>query len=286
MGTTITLTADTISLVITGDQVYIGCTYDRLDGWYDVTSVDLGLSKRPNAPGAFAPEQTFPGEKPISIEGQYFGASRADALLMRETLAAIYNDGRPVMMTVADDLRTTSREVLVSSVDFPWTIHPEFEYTIDMTAADPRRYDDGAESSQSTGLAAAGTGLAWPVSWPVDWGTIGVNGRVSVANPGNTETLSTYTVANGEMPDGFVIVNVDTGERLTYVGPVVAGTTIVLNTATRTAMINGTGPGSRFLASPQWWTIPARSSREIQFLARGPVTGSPTLTVDTRPAYH
>lgn len=285
MGTTITFTADSLSLTITGDGVYVGCTYDRLDGWYDVEA-DLGLVDRPNAPGSFAPERTYPGSRPISVEGQYFGASRADALLMRETLAALYNEGRAVTMSVADDLRTTSREVLVSAIDFPWTIHQEFGFTIDATAADPRRYDDGAGSSASTGLALPGTGLAWPVAWPVDWGTIGVSGKLTVSNPGNTETVSVYTVTGGEMLDGFVIVNVDTGERLTYVGPVAAGTTVELDTKTRTAFINGTGPGSRFLVSPQWWAVPPRSTREIQFLARGAVTGSPTLTVVTRPAYH
>ncbi|MFM9587231.1 hypothetical protein ACKI11_47015, partial [Streptomyces caniscabiei] len=85
--------------------------------------------------------QTFPDATAISIEGQYVGASRADGLAMRERLAALYNDGRPVQMTVADDLRTTTREVLVAGISLPWTIHQEFKFSIDMQAADPRRYE-------------------------------------------------------------------------------------------------------------------------------------------------
>lgn len=284
MGTTITLTAGSTVVTITGDRPYEGCTYDKLDGWYGVGDVDLGLVKRPGAPGAFAPTQTFPDARVISIEGDYFGSSRADGLAMRETLGMLYNEGRPVVMTVADDLRTTSREVLIAAVEFPWTIHPEFEFTIDATAADPRRY--GAEAVAGTTLAAPGTGLVWPVVWPVDWGTIGVNGRALILNPGNTETISRFVVSGGEMPDGFVIVNATTGARLTYLGPVAAGSTITLDTATRSAMINGSGPGSRFLASPEWWSIPARSSVEVQFLALGAVTGTPRLDVYTAPAYY
>lgn len=284
MGTTITLTAGSTVVVITGDGVFSGCTYDKLEGWYGVDNVDLALVTRPNAPGAFAPVQTFPDAKAISIEGDYFGSSRADGLSMRETLSMLYNDGNPVLMTVADDLRQTSREVLVASVLFPWTVHPEFEFTIDMTAADPRRY--GVETSVGTTLAAPGTGLVWPVVWPVDWGTIGVNGKITIANPGNTATISRFVVSGGEMPDGFVIVNTTTGERLTYLGPVTAGTEITLDTATRTALINGSGPGSRFLASPQWWSIPARSSVDVQFLALGGTTGTPRLDVYTAPAYY
>ena len=284
MGTTITLTAGTLVVVITGDGVYEGCTYDKLEGWYGVDNVDLALVTRPNAPGAFAPVQTFPDAKAISIEGQYFGSSRADGLAMRERLAALYNDGRPVQMTVADDLRTTTREVLVAGVSLPWTIHPEFEFAIDMTAADPRRY--GPEVVVETGLAAPGSGLVWPIVWPLDWGTIGVNGRIIVENGGNTETISRFVVSGGGMPDGFAIVNVATGERLTYLGPVAAGVTVTIDTGTRTAVINGDGAGSRFLASPQWFSIPPRSSVEIQFLALGSVSGTPTLRASTAPAYY
>lgn len=284
MGTTITLTAGSTVISITGDGVFTGCTYDKLEGWYGVDNVDLALVSRPNAPGAFAPIQTFPDARPISIEGDFFGATRAAALQMREDLAMLYNGGSPIVMTVADDLRTTSREVLVAAVTFPWTIHPEFEFAIDMTAPDPRRY--APEVNSGTTLAAAGTGLAWPVVWPVNWGTIGISGRITITNPGNTETISRFVVSGGEMPDGFVIVNATTGERLTYLGPVTAGTEITLDTATRTALINGSGPGSRFLASPQWWSVPARSSIDVQFLALGGTSGAPRLDVYTAPAYY
>lgn len=279
MGTIITLDAGDLTVVITGDGVYSGCTYDRFDNWYGIDGVDLAFVKRPNAPGAFAPTQTFPDERMISIEGSYFGSSRADGLDMRERLAALYNDGRPILVTVEDDLRISTREVLVASVVFPWTIHPEFEFTIDFGAADPRRY--GEVVLASTTLAQPGGGLTFPIVFPVDFGTIGVNGRLTIANPGNTETISKFVVHDGEMPDGFVIVNVTTGERLTYVGPLVVGTVITLDSATRTALINDSGPGSRFMASPEWWSIPKRSSIEIQFLSRGAVIGTPKLDVYT-----
>lgn len=284
MGTVITLATETIAIVIYGDRPFEGCTYDKLEGWYGVDGVDLALVKRPGAPGAFAPSQTFPDAKAVSIEGDFFGASRAAALQMREDLTALYNDGRPITMTVADDLRTTSRDVLIETISFPWTIHQEFEFSIDMQAADPRRY--GEEVGSGTPLAASGTGLTWPITWPVDWGTIGVSGRLTVANPGNTETISRYVVSGGEMLDGFVIVNVSTGQRLTYLGPVLNGSTVTLSTATRTAVVDDSGPGSRFLASPQWWSVPARSSIELQFLALGGVSGSPRLDVYTAPAYY
>lgn len=284
MGTTITLTTPSISVTITGDGVYSGCTYNRLDGWYGVDDVELGLVRRPSAPGSFAPQRTYPGSRVISIEGDFFGITRADALAMREDLTMLYNDGQPITMTVTDDLRTTSREILVASISLPWTIHPEFQFTIDATAPDPRRY--GEAGALTTGLAQAGTGMSWPITWPLDWGTIGVTGRVTLANDGSTETLPWFTVSGGSMPDGFEIVNTGTGERIVYVGPVGTGNTVAINSRTRSALINGNGPGSRYLAAPQWFGIPARSSVEVQFLARGPVTGTPTLQAFAAPAYY
>lgn len=303
MGTTITLTAGPSMVVITGDRPFEGCTYEKLEGWYGVDGVDLGFVRRPNAAGAFSPSQTFPDQKAISIEGKYFGPDRATSLAMRESLAALYNEGRPVTISVADDLRVTTREVMIESITFPWTIHPDFDFAIDMSAADPRRY--GLAAVVSTGLEAPGSGLQLPfdeangigLALPsneaaglgIDFGTTGVDGRVSVSNTGNADTISTYVVSadlSSSMPDGFALVNVATGERLTYIGPVTSGTTVVLDTRTRTAFINGTAPAGRFLTSPQWWTVPRGTTLQIAFLARGPVSGSPRLDVTTAPGFY
>jgi hypothetical protein len=285
MGTVITLTAGDLVLVITGDRPFEGLTYNKLDSWYDLPAVDVGFVKRPGAPGAFEPEQTFPDEATISIEGDYFGSSRADALLMRERILELYNDGRSIGIEVADDLRTTRRTVKVANIDLPWTIHPEFAYKVDLKAADPRRYADAV--TVTTPLASSdGVGLSLPLVLPMDFGAVPVNGRLTVANPGNAATVTTFTVRDGSMPDGFVLVNVDTGQRLTYVGPVVSGTTVTLDARMRAAFINGTSPGGRYLSAPEWWSVPKRKSVTVQFLARGPVTGTPTLSAATSPAYY
>lgn len=294
MGTSITLIADSVTVVITGDRPDVGPTYEKLDGWYGVPGVDLGFVKRPNAPGAFAPVQTFPNEAKVSIEGQHFAPSRTSGIEMRHDLAALYNDGRPVRAIVADDLMTTEREVMVESVEFPWTIHPDFQFTIDMRAADPKRY--GTANSVGTGLATPGTGLDFPLLLPsneapnpdlgLDFGEAGVNGRVLITNSGTVETVSTFTVTGGSMPDGFALVNVTTGQRITYLGPVAAGTTLELDSRTQTAFINGSTPAGRWLMSPQWWAVPSRSTLEVAFLALGPVTGAPRLTATTAPAFY
>lgn len=306
MGTTITLVADVVSVVITGDRPDLGPVYDKLDGWYGVDNVDTAFVRRPGAPGAFAPEQTFPGAATISIEGQSlgtpYGKTRREAMQLREDMTALYNEGRPITMIVDDDLRTTRREVAVAAVKLPWTIHPDFTYAIDLEAADPRRY--GELAVVSTALASPGTGLELPfdevngrgLALPsnetpnpdlgIDFGTAGVDGRVVIVNDGNTETISTYTVSGGTMTGGFAIVNVASGERLTYLGDVASGTTVVIDSSTRTAFINGSTPASRWLSSPAWWSTPPRSTQEVAFLALGATSGAPRLDVATAPAFY
>lgn len=302
--TRITIVADTVSVVITGDRPDLGPVFEKFENWEGVDNVDTGMVKRPGAPGAFGPTQTFPDDLVISIEGKSlnspFGRSRADAARIREDLTSLYNDGRPVLALVEDDLRTTQREVLIASVKLPWTAQPDFPFSIDMTAADPRRY--GAVEVVSTGLAIPGSGLQLPydeasgiglllpsdetTGLGIDFGSTTVSGTVVAVNEGTTETISTYTVSGGSMPDGFVIGNVATGERLTYLGAVAEGATVTIDSGTRTAFINGTTPGGRWLASPQWWSIPPRSSVEVSFLARGVYTGTPRLFIATAPAFY
>lgn len=279
---------------ITGTGVFDGFTYDKLDGWYGVPPVDARLMKRPNQPGAFAADRTTPPEATISVEGQYFGSSEVDALKARERLLSIYSDGRPVIMRVDDALRTTARTVLVAAVDIPWTFRNEFKWTIDMKAPDPRRY--GAALLVSNTLALAGSGLVLPTvdspasgldfDFGVDFGTTPNDGRITIVNVGGTETTTTFVVRNGSMPDGVDIVNVATGERLSYIGPIVAGTTLEFDPRTQAVFVNGTNPAGRYLPNPDWWVVPAGGSVEVQFLARGPVTGTPTLDATTSPAFY
>lgn len=283
MGTVITFTTSRDTVVITGDEPYSGPTYDVLDQWYSVQA-DLRYAKRPGAPGSFAPQRSFPNDLLVSVEGQFFGETPADALAMRERLTGLYDDGLEVTMTVADDLRTTTRVVHVESVSFPWTARREIGYSIDARAADPRRYGD--TQSDSAALAVPGGGLAFPLVLPLDFGIVTTDGRVDTINAGTTATSTRFVVDGGDMPDGFVLINVATGQQVTYVGPVANSTSVVLDFAARVAFINGTAPASRFLSSPEWWQVPAGSTLQVQFLARGETTGTPTLSAATASAYY
>lgn len=294
--TTVLLTSPYDAFTITGTGVESGPTYDRLTDWERVGGVVLDKDKRPMRHGDYRPERSTLAGLVFSIEGQLFAQSVQDAALWRERLLALYADGAAIVVAVTNDLGTTSREAFVQEVSVPWTARPFLKYTIDLYAPDPRRY--GPPVAVSTGVAKPGSGLQLPYDAAtgvglrlpnpdlggLDFGTIPVDGRVAIANAGWAATEATYTVSGGAISGGFEVVNVGTGQRLVYSGEVADGATYTLDSDAETAFINGTAPAGRFVTLSEWWSLPPRSSTVLQFLPRGAVTGSPTLTVTARAA--
>jgi hypothetical protein len=355
MATTIVLSNGQLELLMTERGLWDGFVFDELKSWGDLPGIDTRMEKRPRQPGAFGPGSTDPDSLVVSIKGQYFAQTEAEAIYARESLTAMYNDGEPITMTVTDAVRTTSRDVYVAAIKFPQhRDRSHVVFTFDGEAADPKRY--GTDVTVSTGLAVAGSGSRWTggntvavtyaltenpagsglyqtghlvespagsglyvaalqpdqfnpglyltsgtyqdttgvapgFDWKaggpgMTWGTRPIDGRLRTVNDGNTATVTTFTVQGGEMLDGFEIVNVNTGERLVYAGPVTAGTTVTLDAETRNAYINDSAPAGRYLVDPEWWEVPAYSARTVQFVARGPVTGAPTLVAVTASALY
>lgn len=138
------------------------------------------------------------------------------------------------------------------------------------------------------GLASNGDGTyqpqpAQPTGKYFDWGTPGSTGRVSVTNAGTAETVSMFDVVGG-LGGGFELVWVPTGQRVRFERPVAQSETIRLNPRTGRVTLNGSDV-TGFLTASDWWTVPPKSTGDVQFLPIGTVTGTPTLTVSTSAAY-
>lgn len=156
--------------------------------------------------------------------------------------------------------------------------------TVQLDASDPRIYDD-TESSVSTGLASSAVGLTWPLTWPLNFGGASTSGTVTAANAGDFSTPWT-AVITGPVTNPS-IENVDTGDQLIFTangGLVLAsGDTLVVDSATKTALLNGTASRYDRLASPvSWWDLEP-GDNHLRF--GGTTSGSPTMTVTWRSAW-
>ncbi|HEY9474988.1 MAG TPA: hypothetical protein VIS06_14190, partial [Mycobacteriales bacterium] len=157
-------------------------------------------------------------------------------------------------------------------------------YMVQFDCTDPRIYDD-VESTVSTDLADTGTGHAWPQMWPMDWGGASASGIVTATNAGTYSTPWSVTIT-GPVTNPSV-ENVDTGDALRFSangGLTLADTdTLIIDSATRTALLNGTASRYDRLASPaSWWDLNPGATR---FRFGGTTTGTPTMALTWRSAW-
>jgi len=158
-----------------------------------------------------------------------------------------------------------------------------FKFSFDVVAPDPRKY--GPEVSVSSGLPTSGTGLTYPITYPISYGTPGDPGRVTVENPGTVETFSTFEVSGG-LTGGFELKDISSGRRLRLERDVPLGSSVFLNARTGRAYLDvPANDVTGFLTVREWWSVPAGVSQDVQFSALGVVSGVPTLTARTKPAY-
>lgn len=259
-----------------------------LEAWYALPSADPKLSKRPNAHGAFSLGRIFTKEARPVVNGQYYGATAADALNARARLNALFSDGAPIMMRVTDELGTTSREVwlLEASTTFHYDL-AHFPFDLSLVAPDPRRY--GPEISAGSGMPSAGTGLVWNLGTAgsglfFDWGSAGELGQVSFTNTGSATTLPRIEVGgSGAFAVGFRLTEIETGRELIFNRATNHGDVVVLNSRTGRATL-AAGDVTGFLSSRDWFEIPAGETRRYQINSLGAVSGSPTVTIYAAPA--
>lgn len=130
----------------------------------------------------------------------------------------------------------------------------------------------------------SGGGLAFPVTFPITFGAPASDGRITIVNDGTAETYPTFTVTGGRMPGGFTLVDVRSGSRITVTRDLLASNVVTVTPRTGTVLLDGS-PIPGFVTRAEWWSIPPRSTSQVQFLANGDVTGVPVLTASTAPAF-
>ena len=253
--------------------------------WYSMPDSKSDINERPVGHGAFGAAEEWRSSLVLQMDGWCRGASW---LSMMGALKSSVSTGPMVTVSVTDDEGTTSRSVSVRRfVPVPNPGARVCDFTILMVARDPLRY--GPAVTVSTGLPTSGGGIAYPITYPIGYGTPGYPGQIAVSNPGTADTYSLLEVTGG-LAGGFELTEVTTGQVIRFERPIPAGSTVYLNPRTGRASIDGQSDVSGYLTRSEWWSVPAASggipgSREIQFNSLGAVTGTPTLTSRTSPAF-
>lgn len=274
------------------DGAGVAWTLENLDGFDDSGSgVRADDSERaPGNDGSFPTPADRTGRS-IAVDGFAVCPTRAAAGAVTLQLRALLAGGSFGTLTVVDaDLPTmsvTARIAAKPTVD--WSDPLTVQFGLEFWAPDGLAYGDPI--AQTATFPTAGGGLRTPLFTDgavgvgrLDFGAPGSSGRLLLSNPGSADASPQYTVNGPVPPEGFDIVCVDTGERLTFESGISAGSLVVLDSATGRVLLNGDSDRSGYLTTAQWFKIPAGGSLTVAFLSRGATTAA-TMTATVRPPW-
>ncbi|WP_327703643.1 phage tail family protein [Streptomyces decoyicus] len=248
-----------------------------LDGW-DSPDVRAEMQQREGDHGAWAPP-VYLNERVIALAGKAFAPSAAalDGAIEQLSTAASLTDTTLLVGETVPKMATVRRSGKVLAQRLTGTA---MEWSVQVTAADPRRYAPDFEQD-NTGLPNSTGGRPTPYTVPYTLSATTVSGQVDAYNAGNIDTRPTLTISGpvsqpsvfGQMPDGSVRMLACSFD----LGP---DDVLVIDTDAHSATLNGNVSRRRFVSAPQGWpTIPAKGSVSYQFRA---ATYSSTALLNVR----
>ena len=186
----------------------------------------------------------------------YVAAQTTDAaeIGLRQVLAGAWqppSDGGTVPLVWQEDdgvkYRLNGKPRLASSA-----VSPRMPTECRFVATDPRIYANTL-STASTGLASSGGGFAVPALVPWSGGSGGTGSTISCPNTG---TFSTPWVATFTGPLVGPALTHSSGNVLNFGGAsLAAGETLVVDSAAKTVLLNGTASRYLWLTVTQWFDL-------------------------------
>lgn len=255
---------------------------DDIKGWTgDGPPVRRQRTDRMNAHGEFS-ERGWRGGRLVTITGDVTCPSDAVAALAEQQLAALLADGLDGVLEVTDTATVpmSAGAGLFAEPKIGNKNDLTLTYQFQFLCPKARRY--GAAVNAVTGIATAGGALEYPLDDPLDYGALGNPGTVTLTNTGTADTAPVFTV-NGDMPTGFTITHVQSGQRLVYSAPVLPGQTLRLDTSDASVMLEGNTDRSSKLTIRGWVRLPRRTAGTWLFEASGS-TGA-QMIAEVRPAW-
>lgn len=241
--------------------------FDDVDGWHDGASVEVDSQARVISHGQFG-QAGRRGGRTITVSGNMVAPDRAqagDAVDVLSSVLAGGEFGRFDFHDVDQGWRWTMVQ-LAATPDIAWDTEKHFRFQLQFLAPDSYRY--GQTSSASVGFAASsGSGAVFD-AFPdgvMDFGPLPDFGTLSVQNPGSAAAAPVFTVSGPSPSAGFVITDVSTGRRITYLGVVPDGSVLTLDGSDGSVLLDGVADRLGDALVEAWPVVPARSTRTFLF---------------------
>lgn len=264
------------------DSAGVAWHLQELEGW-DSAEVRAEYQLREADHGAWA-DPVYLGSRPITLAGK-IEASDIEALdaAMEQLLAAasLTDTTLTVYETIPKQCTVRrSGKALVRPVSDRIA-----EFSVLMTAADPRRYAANLQSG-TTGLPSTTGGLVLPAAPPLTISATTVSGVIPAPNLGSIASRPVFIIA-GPVTQPQVLVQAPDGtvRVLSYSQSLLSGEQLVIDTMEHSVTLNGNASRRRYLSIPQGWPeIAPLSASTVQFAA-AVYNSSASLTAQWRSAW-
>ena len=262
----------TYDVLVFGDGTNVDVR--QVDGLLDVAGLRIGDVNRP------ADHGSFPGMHLLGPRVFTFTLDALDPLGATSTLEATIEQATaprqaesPLTFQIpgrtqrAVNCRPTRRR---RTLDLSDTLGIK-RYVVEFQATDPRMYD-AAWSSVAIPLPTASGGLTFPVTPPFTFGSA-TGGQAVVTNAGNFTAPWVATFVGPLQDPSVSSAGLSVGVYM--VGTLNAGETLVVDSAARTVLLNGTASRESWLLPTSRWFGLSPGANTIQL---GATTGSGSLT--------
>lgn len=201
----------------------------------------------------------------------------AAEIVLRQALTAAWqppSDGTPVPLVWMEDDAVKYRVVGKPRLASP-KVSPRMPAECRFVCTDPRIYAN-AESSASTGLATVSGGLTFAAAAPFVFGSAGAGSTMACTNAGTFPTPWVATFTGPLVAPG--LEHVGLGMSISFPSAsLAAGETLVVDSAARTVLLNGTASRYSWLSSTSRWFELQAGANSVR-LSGSSGAGSVTLT--------
>lgn len=264
----------------------------QVAGWTDSPPFRTEQTPRPIQDGDFKPGRTVRGGKTMAVEGICIAGSQAAALAAYDELVNLSPDGQDMTLEVTDDLGYRTMTVRIAGiVQVTPFVERKARFNIPLYAYDPRKLSVLRQTVVQIGGGVTTGGLTYPLGTGaapanlLNYGAMTPPQLLTVTNAGKAPSFPKFTV-DGDMPDGFEIADVTTGERIRYAALLYAGQPVTYDTRTRRALTSDTNDVTDKLTWVDDLSFDGAQSRTFVFRPLGSYSGNPTLTVSMKDAWY
>lgn len=171
----------------------------------------------------------------------------------------------------------------VRRVDWPVTLNHYFrkdEITVEFYSTDPRLYATSLSTGSAT-LPTAGGGLTFDATASFTFGATSTGGELNLLNSGSWQTPVVFRI-DGPVQTPRIIHN-GLGKELELSLTVASGDYVLLDSESRTVLLNGTASRYSDLTSDSRWFDLEPGNNQISF--RGATTAAGSLSATWRSAW-